>query len=399
MNRLMENAVFGYTKELRERGILTQEYENLYYWVESAQLRLLLSTVHRDLMSLLGMLNTKRNGSGHYPADESRQLIRCIDMLRNLCSVSQQTETPMQFDSYYDEVLKTCRTFLQSSYGSDIPPQMEEVILYYKMPVLISSDNLPIRRASVTNASLKLVGRGSYAEAYVYEDTFLHKKFIVKRALKTLRDDELERFRREFEVMKRLSSPYVAEVYRYEDRSVQPQYFMEYLDGTLRDYIKRNNDRLSLKERAVLVRQIFKAMQYLHTEGLLHRDLSPDNILLKQYNSCLVVKLSDFGLVKLPESQLTTCDTMMKGSFNDPRLEEEGFANYSIWHEMYALTLIVYFVMTGREKRSNIAPEWRDFVAKGMNAQKELRYKSVAEMRSAFDETIKHVGERKELEI
>ena len=389
----MENAVFGYTKELREHGSLTQEYENLYHWAESAQLRLLLSTVHRDLMSLLGVLNAKRNGTKHYPAEESRQLIRCIDMLRNLCSISQQTETPIQFDSYYDEVLKNCWTFLQSSYGSDIPPQMDEVTLYYTMPVLIPADNLSVSRSTVTNATLKLVGRGSYAEAYVFEDTFLRKKFIVKRALKTLRDDEVERFRREFEVMKRLSSPYVAEVYRYEDRPVQPQYLMEYLDGTLRDYIKRNNDQLSRKERAGLVRQIFKAMQYLHTEGLLHRDLSPDNILLKKYDSCQVVKLSDFGLVKLPESQLTTRDTVMKGSFNDPRLEEEGFANYCLWHEMYALTLIVHFVMTGRENRSNIAPEWRDFVAKGMNAQKELRYKSVAEMRSAFDETLKKLGD------
>lgn len=393
MNRLMENAVFGYTKELREHGSLTQEYENLYHWAESAQLRLLLSTVHRDLMSLLGVLNAKRNGTKHYPAEESRQLIRCIDMLRNLCSISQQTETPIQFDSYYDEVLQNCRTFLQSSYGSDIPPQMDEVTLYYTMPVLIPADNLSVSRSTVTNATLKLVGRGSYAEAYVYEDTFLHKKFIVKRAKKTLRDDELERFQREFEVMKQLSSPYVAEVYRYEDRPVQPQYFMEYLDGTLGDYIERNNDRLSRKERAGLVRQILKAMQYLHNKRLLHRDLSPNNILLKKYDSCHVVKLSDFGLVKLPESQLTTCDTVMKGSFNDPRLEEEGFANYSIWHEMYALTLIVYFVMTGRENRSNIAPEWRDFVAKGMNAQKELRYKSVAEIRSAFDETLKKLGD------
>lgn len=72
MNRLMENAVFGYIKELREHGSLTQEYENLYYWAESAQLRLLLSTVHRDLMSLLGVLNVKRNSTKHYPAEDSR---------------------------------------------------------------------------------------------------------------------------------------------------------------------------------------------------------------------------------------------------------------------------------------------------------------------------------------
>ena len=84
----------------------------------------------------------------------------------------------MQIESYYDEVLKNCRMFLQSSYGSDIPPQMEEVVLYYTMPVLISADNLSVSRSTVTNATLKLVGRGSYAEAYVFEDTFLRKKFI-----------------------------------------------------------------------------------------------------------------------------------------------------------------------------------------------------------------------------
>lgn len=86
----------------------------------------------------------------------------------------------------------------------------------------------------------------------------------------------------------------------------------------------------------------------------LHRDISPENILIKEYEDTLVIKISDFGLVKIPDSELTTIHTEFKGRFNDPELIVVGFDTYGILHETYALTRIIYYIMTGKTNTEKI---------------------------------------------
>lgn len=148
--------------------------------------------------------------------------------------------------------------------------------------------------------------------------------------------------------MKKLSSPYVVEVYRFH--AEKHEYIMEYVDETLFKYISNNNTKLTHSERKNIVLQILKAFKYIHSQGLLHRDISLTNILIKKYESLNVVKIADFGLVKTEDSNLTSEHTEFKGSLNDHDLEVHGFKNYKITHETYALTRLIYFVMTGRTK-------------------------------------------------
>ncbi|XQF94187.1 protein kinase domain-containing protein (plasmid) [Pseudoalteromonas espejiana] len=49
----------------------------------------------------------------------------------------------------------------------------------------------------------------------------------------------------------------------------------------------------------------------------MHRDISPKNILLKEYDDVAVVKIADFGLVKIVDSELTSENTDFKGYYND----------------------------------------------------------------------------------
>jgi eukaryotic-like serine/threonine-protein kinase len=68
------------------------------------------------------------------------------------------------------------------------------------------------------NFTLRMIGEGSYAKVFRYRDEFYNKYFVLKRAKNDLDDKELERFKREFDVMNELKSPYVLEVYRYDDK-------------------------------------------------------------------------------------------------------------------------------------------------------------------------------------
>ena len=98
-----------------------------------------------------------------------------------------------------------------------------------------------------------------------------------------------------------------------------------------------------------------------------------------------VVKVCDFSLVKHPNSDLISIDTVLKGCYNDPDLNIEGFRNYTVIHETYALTRLIAFILTGRATADRIQDiNLKSFVEKGLSSDKSKRYKSVDEMIVAF---------------
>ena len=161
---------------------------------------------------------------------------------------------------------------------------------------------------------------------------------------------------------------------------------MEYMDCTLDKYISENNGKLTFSQRKGLVSQILRAFKYIHSKDLLHRDICPKNVLLRLYDDVRVVKISDFGLVKIPKTDLTSINTEYNGYFNDPELRLEGFNTYCIIHETYAITRLVYYVMTGRtntEKIENSA--LKEFVNRGLSSDKKKRFQDIDELISAFN--------------
>ncbi len=233
------------------------------------------------------------------------------------------------------------------------------------------------------NFKITLIGEGSYAHVYKYKDEYYNESFVLKRAKKDLTDKEIERFKEEYNQLSKLCSPYIIKVYNYND--VKNEYVMELMDISLDEYIKRNNGNITAKERKNIVYQILRGFKYIHSKGLLHRDISPKNILIKIYDDAKIVKISDFGLVKIPESQLTSINTEFKGYFNDMSLQLEGFASYSMLHETYAITRLIYFVMTGKTNVDKIDnAELKEFVNTGMNPEKRKRFKSIEEIEKGF---------------
>lgn len=383
----IENFIEAQYREILSNRAINTEFLELYAGIENERLREILSILHYDFITLFRTMNERLptgDNEEHFWAEPSRNLIKTIEITLALYNSLKNDKLSFEIDKYYFCLIKKCRDFLRSSGGSAIPPHMEKVELYYTLPIFIPNTTITIDSPQSTlNFSLKQIGTGSYANVFKYKDTFYDRNFVIKRAKKDLSEKELERFKREFEEMQEFSSPYIIEVFRYDE--AKNEYYMEYMDYTLDSFIQKNNSSLPIATRKSIVNQILRAFQYIQSKDRLHRDISPKNILLKEYHDTLVVKIADFGLVKVLDSSLTTVNTEFKGYFNDPSLLVDGFDTYNILHETFALTRVVYYVMTGKTNTDGITNEkLKDFVTKGINADKSVRYKSAIEMMQTF---------------
>ena len=375
----------NYLAELKKDMQLTDEFTEFYNSFGREDIILILSTLHSYLINLFKCMNGRlptKDYVAHFWADTSRELIDTIDKIETLQRRLKNSEYSFQIEEYNQSIINKCTEFLSSSGGSTIPEHMEKIELYYAVPIFIKTNTVSIEHPNNKSVSnLIPIGEGSYALTYKYHDNFYDRDFVIKRAKKDLSEKELKRFKQEFEIMKGLKSPYIVEVYSYDDNN---SYIMEYMDYTLDKFLKLNNDKISSGVRKSIILQLLKACKYLHEKGYLHRDLSPSNVLIKVYDDVLVVKIADFGLVKNPENKLTTVNTEFKGYFNDPNLKLEGFNNYSISHEIYALTMLIYFITTGRTNTSKITDrKLNNFVSKGLG-DKSNRYKSIDELCEAY---------------
>lgn len=378
----VKNAIETHYRKIADN--LSNEYEELYGSISNEKLRILFSTLHAKLINLFDSMNSRlptADGSAHFWADPSRELIQAIEIIEALERSLKKSEFAFAIDEYYKEKLSFCKTFLNKSGGSAIPPNTEKMELYYTIPIFSSQNSIVIENQK-NISDLKLIGEGSYAHVFKYFDKFYIKSFALKRAKKNLTAKELERFRREYNQMSSLNSPYILEVFGYNETN--KEYIMEFMDINLDKYISTNNAKLSFQERVKLGLQIIKAFSYTHSKNILHRDISPKNILLKKYDDVVVVKIADFGLVKIVDSDLTSLNTNFKGYFNDPGLVVEGFDKYNVLHETYALTRILYYVLTGKNNPDKLSENMKDFIEKGLNSDKSLRFKDIDELRQSF---------------
>ena len=146
---------------------------------------------------------------------------------------------------------------------------------------------------------LRLLGRGGFADVYLGEHIHLNTLAAIKVLDTRLSSEEIEQFRNEARMIARLEHANIVRVLDFGVEDATPYLVMSYApNGSLRQ-LHAKGERVQLATVCSYVRQVAAALDYAHSEKLIHRDVKPENMLLGRNHEVL---LSDFGLAMVPTS-------------------------------------------------------------------------------------------------
>lgn len=193
---------------------------------------------------------------------------------------------------------------------------------------------------------MERIGRGGMASVYRARDSQLNRDVAVKVLASFDADDTtfVERFRREAQAVAGLNHPNIIQVHDFGDDKGFSYIVMEYVTGgTLEDRI---GDRLTLPEVLELIGPVAEALAFAHSQGVVHRDMKPANVLLDAEDR---PKLSDFGLARMLEggTGLTQADSVL-GTPEYMAPEQAMGRTADQRSDLYSLGIIVYRMLLGQ---------------------------------------------------
>src|SRR5439155_14865342 len=150
----------------------------------------------------------------------------------------------------------------------------------------------------------KLIKRGGMGAVYRGKHVLMEKTVAIKVLRPSLAVDNevVARFSREAKAASRISHPHAVSVTDFgEDENGVVFLVMEYLDGRTLKEIVRSEGPLALDRIVEIVRQVAGALDAAHQQGVIHRDLKSDNIMLSRTDGGEWAKVLDFGIAKIQQ--------------------------------------------------------------------------------------------------
>jgi eukaryotic-like serine/threonine-protein kinase len=266
---------------------------------------------------------------------------------------------------------------------------------------------------------LSTLGKGGMGVVYLARDQQLDEEV----ALKVLRPDVmkedptlLDRFKQEIKLARRITHRNVLRTHDFGEAAGTPYISMEYLEGvTLKDLIK-SKGALPLGVGLRIAKQMCQGLEAAHVQGVVHRDIKPQNMLILPETGDL--KIMDFGIARVSEmkagtapgaSGLTTAGTVMGTPDYIPPEQAQGMpADFR--SDIYSLAVVLYEVFTGRlpfngdtvmqivlahirnppppprTVNDHIPVALENVILRGLRKEPAERYQSVEEMARDLDE-------------
>lgn len=193
---------------------------------------------------------------------------------------------------------------------------------------------------------ISLVGQGGMADVYKAQDTILNRIVAIKILRQKLSEDpmKLVRFQREASAASRLSHPNVVDIYDVGEYNGMHYIVMEFIRGrTLKELIGLRGP-LSVDEAVHIMRQLTSAIAHAHEHNIIHRDIKPQNILVKDDGT---IKITDFGIAVANDAVQLTLNNAVMGSAHYLAPETAQGKDPDPKIDIYSMGIVFYELLTG----------------------------------------------------
>ncbi len=190
---------------------------------------------------------------------------------------------------------------------------------------------------------------------------------------------------------------------------------MEYVDGgNVKDYIK-NNGKMSAGQVLKIMHPVLEAISGVHSTGMVHRDISPDNLLFNKEGQLVLI---DFGSARVRNVEMTRSMTVVFKRGFSPEEQYRSRGKQGAWSDVYALCTTMYFMLTGNTPEESVeralgadtisletmkdielTDKQKKAIMKGMSVKAEERYQNVKALMEDLYEEDTLASHRKKLPV
>jgi TonB family protein len=249
---------------------------------------------------------------------------------------------------------------------------------------------------------LSELGQGGMGVVYKARDPFIGRLVALKTVTPELvsNPEILKRFYREAQSAGTLQHPNIVTVFDLGEFEGQPYIAMEFVEGESLQSIIARRAELPLAAKLNLAEQVCLGLDHAHKHGIVHRDIKPGNILVKNDGT---VKVVDFGIVHVESTTLTQTGMFMGTiQYASPEQLNEGHvdARSDLWSVVCVIYELIAYkkpfegsnfgailgkILTGQpeplsHRCPDVPPELDNIIAKGLKKSVEERYQSLDEL-------------------
>ncbi|CAD8197388.1 unnamed protein product [Paramecium pentaurelia] len=196
----------------------------------------------------------------------------------------------------------------------------------------------------------QVLGVGAFSQVQMVQNLYT-KQLVAAKFLNKIREGKSNTERmndiiNEIQILYRLNHPNIVKIKEIYDKSNQIVIIHEYVDGqTLERFINEHGTQLHQTEIQSIMREILLAIVYIHEQGLLHRDIKPDNIMIDKN---LNIKIIDFGLATKQGSPLCIQKCGTPG-YIAPEIINSKKSQYNTKSDIFSLGVVFYKLITSQD--------------------------------------------------
>ncbi len=266
---------------------------------------------------------------------------------------------------------------------------------------------------------LRLLGEGAMGQVFLVDD----ENTETQRALKFTIDSDLcsteakRRFERELKICAEINHPNLVAFHDFGRYQGQLYYSMEYIAGPTLGELMDEGTKFSAKEVADVCRQLCSALSALHEKGVIHRDVKPDNIMLRKYPAqAIEVVLTDFGLAANLDGTAITETGFTIGTPRYMSPEQIRGHRLTSQADLFSIGIVIFQMLKGHhpfkgdtagqlmaaimsDEPEKVEGPWRDFFAASLAKKAEDRASSAKTLVESIPDVSKKQQSTKRAEV